>query len=108
MKSWTNTYWDTLVTNEEERRLLARLRRTKVGDMAETDYATAGCEGYWSPDDDFSEIINRVDYMVELQEEYWQDGWEWEAKITRANIQTAKRWLKDARAYYRKQYGRRA
>ncbi len=90
------THWDDICQTDAERKMLSRLRKTKLGQDIEQDYAGRGSEGYWQDDDDFTEIIERVGYIIGLWyealecEHYYMDG------LTPANIKTAERWVRDA------------
>ena len=93
-----DTYWDSLAKTVIEKRLLARLRRTAVGQLCEHLY-----NGYeWASDDPkentfASEILYRVGYEIG---HWYQDLDEYAPRypdnITPAQIRTAKRWVYDA------------
>lgn len=92
------TYWDKLAKTNDEKTLLARLRRTKFGKLVERLYAEPGCEGYWEDGDTFaSEVLYRVGYEIG---HWYQDLEEYAPKypddITPKMIHNAEMWLKDA------------
>lgn len=101
------TYWDKLAKTPEEKNLLKRLRRTRLGRLTETLYATKGCEGYWDESDTFaSEVLYRVGYEIghwyqDLEEYRINYDWGYSEQrypdnITPAMIRSAKKWVYDA------------
>lgn len=107
MMTREQTYWDKLAKTPEEKKLLARIRKNKLGQMCEHLYASAGCEGYWEEGDTFaSEVLYRIGYEIG----HWYQDLEWYMSdyeegfrkspypdgITPASIHSAERWLSDA------------
>lgn len=95
-------YWDILAKTPEEKKLLSRIKRSKVGQLCIRLYAEQGCEGYWEEGDTFgSEVVYRVGYEIG----HWYQDMEWYMEeghkgypdgITPREIKTAEKWVKDA------------
>lgn len=86
--------WDDLAKTDEEKKLLAKVRRIKIGKIASDDYEN---DDFLDDDDDFNEVINRVEYLCDLQEEYWDLGDVWDSRVTKAHIKTARKWVAEAK-----------
>lgn len=92
------TYWDILAKTDDEKKLLARLKRTKLGQLCISLYATPTDSGYWEEGDTFaSEVLYRVGYEIG---HWYQDlddyHHSYPDNITPRMISYAKRWVKDA------------
>lgn len=83
----TKTTWDDLCETDEERRMLARLRRSKIGQDAESDF---GNSDFILESDGFTEIQYRIGYTIgnilDCDDTRFSDS----------NLNTARRWLKCA------------
>lgn len=99
-KTKKDTFWDEITKTDTEKKLLARLRRMRVGQMCERRY-----NGYeWKSDDPsentfVGEILYHVGYEIGL---WYQDLEEYASKsrypddITPNQIKSAKQWVYDA------------
>lgn len=101
IKAQGGTYWDILAKTDEERYLLQRLRRTKMGKLCESLYADPCDSGFWEDGDTFaSEVLYRVGYEIGhwYQDVPWMTEDERARKrypdgITPSNIYSAKQWV---------------
>lgn len=100
------SYWDYLAKTPVEKKLLARLRRTKIGWLCEhiCDYND------WSRFEKYDTFASEVVYRVGYEIGHWyQDLDEYEARyernhkyerypdgITPSAIRTAEKWVRDA------------
>lgn len=95
------TYWDILAKTDAEKKLLARLKRTKLGKLCIFLYAEPSDSGFWEKGDTFaSEVLYRVGYEIghwyqDLDDykdrpERYPDG------ITPRMIANAERWVREA------------
>lgn len=94
------TYWDKLAKTPQEKDLLKKLRRTKLGKLCEFLYND---EDEWgAPEDTFaSEVVYRVGYEIghwyqDLNEGCMSSNEKYPDGITPAQINTAKKWIYEA------------
>lgn len=102
-----DSYWDDLAKTPEEKDLLKRLRRLKLGKLCEFLYNDDDHRNEQEPTDTFaSEVLYRVGYEIghwyqDLEEYRINYDWGYSKQrypdnITPAMIRSAKKWVYDA------------